>query len=42
MLSEKQIKELTSDFYNLELWFKTLPPEDFELKGFDNKVLNIV
>lgn len=33
-LSDKQIKELTSDFYNLELWFKTLPPEDFELKGF--------
>jgi len=33
-LSDKQISELSANFYNLDLWFKTLPPEDFEFKGF--------
>ncbi len=33
-LSEKQIIDLSNNFYNLDLWFKTLPPENFEMRGF--------
>jgi len=33
-LSAKQINDLSTDFYNLDLWFKTLPPDDFIMKGF--------
>ncbi len=33
-LSASQISELSTNFYDLDLWLKTLPPEDFEMKGF--------
>jgi hypothetical protein len=33
-LSEKEIIELRNNFYDLDLWFKTLPPENFEMRGF--------
>jgi len=33
-LSEKQIIELSNNFYDLDLWFKTLPPDNFEMRGF--------
>ena len=33
-LSDKQIAELSNNFYDLDLWFKTLPPDNFEMRGF--------
>lgn len=33
-LSAKQIIELSNNFYDLDLWFKTLPPGNFEMRGF--------
>lgn len=33
-LSKEQIYQLSNNFYDLELLLKTLPPENFEIKGF--------
>jgi len=33
-LSENQINELSNNFYDLDLWIKTLPPDNFEMRGF--------
>jgi len=33
-LSQEQINELLSNVYDVELWMKYLPPENFEFQGF--------
>lgn len=33
-LSEEQIIELSNNYYDLDLWTKALPPENFEMRGF--------